>query len=163
DARANGKPADPSADANQDTSTQNSVATLRSMLSTAEFWNEENAGAEAAPEPPAAESELEALRRENGDLRAEVEDLQRRLETGGGGGGGGGGARRGRGGGGGGGGGRPGGGGGAGGEQQRGGGKGESPPPAHKKTQNLRAKPRAPPPLAPKESELIALSDELER
>lgn len=87
-----GRPGERPPAAKQDTSTQNSVATLRSMLSTAEFWDENTSVEDEAPaaagavlqDNPGAEPELELLRRESVDLRTLVVDLQRRLEEGGG-------------------------------------------------------------------------------
>lgn len=150
DARENGQLAEGPPAAKEDVSTQNSVASLRTMLSTAEFWDESKDSLPApapevnvAQEAPSAESELELLRRENTDLRALVLDLQRRLEVGGAGGDSGWEAR-----------------------QREYDSlleeKSEVIRALHQKIQELQA--RAPsPPLTPKEGELIALSDELER
>lgn len=90
DPHETGRPSERAGVAKQDTSTQNSVATLRSMLSTAEFWDEQNPAAhgreaEAEDSPQATrddEPELEMLQRENADLRALVIDLQRQMEEG---------------------------------------------------------------------------------
>ena len=120
----------------------NGVATLRTMLASAEFWDEKAEPA-AGGEVDTGEQDLELLRRENAELRAHIQELCRRQEESG-----------------------------AGGDQgweerqrefegllEE---KSEVIRSLHQKIQELQARPTAPP-LTPREDELIALSDELER
>ncbi|MCI0403475.1 MAG: hypothetical protein L0212_08130 [Acidobacteria bacterium] len=138
--REHGAPAnDSSADGN---------GNLRGMLATAEYWNEEATADSEGPGTDAPTGPAEAsgdptpdLLRENEELRALVEALQRQQEEGGG----------------------------DGGWQERQREfeslleeKSEVIRSLHQKMQELQARPTAPA-LTPKEEELIALSDELER
>lgn len=149
--RENGKHSERGTSSKQDTSPENSVVTLRGMLSTAEYWKdqgpsdaEEGVSNSPAPEQELSEdSRLELIQRENAGLRTLVEELERRLQDNGTGG-------------------DPGWE-----ERQREfesllEEKSEVIRSLHQKMQELQSRPSAPA-LTPREDELIALSDELER